>query len=159
VFEFNTPVRFQDGDGDLDKKLEEEIPNIILKINRAYRDKTQECGHDTVWRHLPQYFKGTSDSLVSSLNVLESFLASDKVEYGEDKMVTLDVLKQGLMAFMQENNLPRVPMNTSDFWRVPLQKRGLQISKEQFQVRGRSKLVEVVKGLELIDSGMAGDIL
>jgi hypothetical protein len=144
--------------GDLDKRLEEEIPNIILKINRAYREKANDCGKDIVWKHLPQYFKGTSDSLVSSLNVLESFLASDKVLYAEDKFTYLDTLKHGLTTFMQENNLPRVPMNTQDFWRVPLQKRGLQVTKEMMNIRGRDKQIDIVRGIELLDAGV-GDLL
>jgi hypothetical protein len=96
VFDFQIPVR--DGDMRLGNKIEEEVPALLVKINRGYRKMAAEAGHMNIWNILPPYLLAARDTMAQSTSSLEALLNSNQVDIGEDKYCPFDefvrVLKQ-----------------------------------------------------------------
>jgi len=102
VFEFLRKV--SQGDADLGKKLQAEIPYVMLKCNRAYQDAVRECGSDNVWSHLPQYFKQTRAELREAINPMHHFMNCGKLRFDPDAYMPLEAWKRAFRAHCDENN-------------------------------------------------------
>jgi hypothetical protein len=80
VVEFGKPVA--KGDPRLMAEIQKELPQLLQKCNRAYREKVKKCGHITPWTKdadgrpmaLPQYFHDQAAKLKKSLNSIMSFV-------------------------------------------------------------------------------------
>ena len=53
-----------------------ELPRIILKCNRFYRAALRKVGPQSIWEHLPAYFKRNRDHLQGELSSIHAFIAS-----------------------------------------------------------------------------------
>lgn len=63
-----------------------EIAALTFKWNCAYRMKAKECGQDSIWKHVPQYFMDTRKALTSQTNSLMAFLSeSDRIRLQIDE--------------------------------------------------------------------------
>lgn len=88
IFDFTQ--RVDNADMDLGKKLALEMPAILRKCNRAYRDAARKCASRSIWKFLPPYFQQTKQDLVESVNSLESFLASGAIAFDENAYMPFD---------------------------------------------------------------------
>lgn len=123
------------GDMRLGAKLEKEIPDIIVKCNRAYRDVASRHGSSNIWTILPAYFRRTSNELAQTINQLEAFMASDEVVLGPEHAVPVDEFKNALVAFSQLNGFAK-PRLTADFFRGPFSRHNIRREKSARAWRG-----------------------
>lgn len=86
LFRFDNVVK--DKDTTLDAKLQQELPQVILKCNRAYLEAVDEVGSGDIWKAMPKYFMEGRNSVASMCNPLEDFITCGKVELGADKFVS-----------------------------------------------------------------------
>lgn len=105
VFEFVRKV--VDGDVELKHKLRREMPNIILKCNRAYHWAVKKCGADYIWNHLPEYFKRTRDNVAKDMDPLKDFLDSGRLVFDKDAYMPLEKLKLMFQQYCSENAIKK----------------------------------------------------
>lgn len=148
VFDFEVPV--VNGDMRLGKKLEEELPDILVKCNRAYRHMAAEHGSENVWNLLGDYFKKTSSELAQSINALEAYLSSDQVQYGADKAIPFDQFKFGLTSFMQNNRFERVRFS-ADYFRGPFTLRNIRKERCTRVWMGKEITKEFLLGIDIVE--------
>lgn len=67
------------GDTELGKKLDAEMPVILLKCNRAYLEARERVGADNIWVHLPEYFDRMKQELTEATNPVQEFMNSGQV--------------------------------------------------------------------------------
>jgi hypothetical protein len=123
VFDFERSVT--DGDMELGKKLELELPSLLVKCNRAYLHYVRQVGGDNVWKHLPPYFIRKKHELLASTNSLVAFLTSDLVKLEDESFVPSVEFKASYKNFCADNNLTR----------PSFQKENLQFSFNQYGLR------------------------
>jgi hypothetical protein len=148
VFDFCKPVHH--GDMKLGDKLEVEMPLILVKCVRAYREAAAAWGTQNIWSVLPPYFKRTRDELAASVNSFEAFLASDEVVIGSDKYCPLADLKHALKTFEMANGYKSAKM-TAEFWRGPFAKHNMDKRTETLEYHGKRLKREYVFGVDLAD--------
>jgi hypothetical protein len=127
IFDFGNQV--VNGDMELARKLEREMPAILKKCNRAYLETAQKYGSKNIWNHLPAYFKGTRADLEEATNSMENFLNSDKVEFAEDAYCKYEEFVQLYRTHAKEFNLGR-PRIDKDFLKTPFAKRRLHVRND-----------------------------
>ena len=147
LFDFVKPVVH--GDMRLGEKLESELPDLLVKCNRAYRAMAEEHGSTQIWTILPNYFKNTSSELAQTINALEAFMASSELTFGADCRMPFDDFKNAVNAFAQINGFPR-PRFTLDFFRGPFTRRGIRRQKGTFTWRGAVLTREFLFGVDLV---------
>lgn len=127
VFDFVKNV--QDGDMELAKKLDLEMPAILKKCNKAYLEAAAMYGKKNIWKILPEYFCQTRADLEEAVNSMEHFLGSGKIIYGRDLYCKYDEFIQAYKLHVDENNFPKRQV-TKDFLRTPLAKKGIMVRHE-----------------------------
>lgn len=158
VFDFEKPV--VNGDMRLGQKIEDELPDLIVKCNRAYREKANQHGSANIWSLLPAYFQRTSNELAQTINALEAFLACDEVSFGPECAVPFDEFKNSVVAYAQINGYAR-PKFSIDYFRGPFTRRRIQKEKCTRTWRGRVLHRDFLLGVDLAmtDGGGAGNVL
>lgn len=124
VFDFCNQV--VDGDMELARKLDREMPAILKKCNRAYLDMAQKIGNKNIWNHLPNYFRGTRAELEESTHPMENFLNSDKVVVASEATCPYNDFIQAFKTHAKEFNLGYVRID-KDFLKTPFAKRKLAV--------------------------------
>ena len=113
---FDFQKRVDNGDMNLGKKLEAEMPNLIQKCNKAYLSAVQTCASDNVWKHLPPYFHSTREELGESTNVLEHFLKSNALRFGSELYVPWNDFLGAFQAHVRSHNFKCVHNFTKDYY-------------------------------------------
>lgn len=132
VFEFMRKVVH--GDTNLGRKLDAEMPRIILKCNRAYHAAVRRVGTDSVWCHLPEYFRRTKEELTEASNPVQHFMSSGKLAYHDpDAYMPFDTLKRAFQGHCEENNYARVSLSLDKFIPVMLEF-GIQLERNRTPV-------------------------
>jgi hypothetical protein len=126
IFDFSKQV--VDGDMELAKKLECEMPAIIKKCNRAYLETAQRCGSKNIWNHLPTFFRTTRKELEEITNSMENFLNSGKVDFAPEAVCSYDEFIQAFKIHAKEFNLGRFRID-KDFVKTPFAKRFLVVKE------------------------------
>lgn len=71
-------------DQTLDVRLKEQVPNILVHVNRIYLEIVNTCQssrqHD-LEKHLPDYFREMRTDIIDEEKPLSRFLASDRLEF------------------------------------------------------------------------------
>ena len=125
LFEFAKAVKH--ANTQLGKLLYDEIPLLIQKGNRAYREAVELYGNNDLWDGiLPQYFFGTRQQMQEQTNSLAAFLSSTYIEYVEDAVTPMRTLLDICNQFTRENNFARVKW-TRENYASPFEKRGIDI--------------------------------
>lgn len=146
------------GDMKLGEKLLLEIPTIIVKANRAYRDAARLWGMTNIWTVLPQYFLHTRDEMAQATNVLEAFLASNDVTRGHNKFCPFEDFKTALKMFAQQNNYARTGRFTWEFFRGPLDKFGIKKVRDTREYHDRRLTRDYLEGID-IDTAQTENVL
>lgn len=145
LFDFAKPVRAEDCVGNLQDLLRDELPDILVKCNRAYRTTAQDSGQKNVWSLLPLYFKKTSQDLLASIQPLESFLDSENVVMDPGQYVILNSFKEAMQEWFHANGLGRQRI-TKEFLQAPLLRRNLRVERDQTMGQ------DVIRGLHLVQT-------
>ena len=147
VYDFEKPVL--QGDMRLGEKIDNEMPDLLVKCNRAYREMAARHGSDNIWTLLGPYFHKTSSELAQTINVLEAFLACDEVVFGAGKYVPFDEFKNAVSAYAQINGFTK-PKFHVDYFRGPFTKRGITKEKGTKTWNGRVLNREFLIGVDLV---------
>jgi len=146
LFEFAKPVR--NGDMRLADKLNDELPNIIQKCNKAYLEKARKYSDANIWSVLPSYFASTRDALAQATNSIEGFLASPDVRVGDDQWCPLDDFKSALKDYEIKNSIPS-RRYSNDLFVGPFEKLGLKICRDTRSYRGVDRYRDYVIGVDI----------
>lgn len=130
IFDFHKPVRAEDCVGNLQDLLREELPEILVKCNRAYRVTAQAHGQKNIWSLLPTYFKTTSKDLLANIHPLEAFLESEYVDMDPESYVLLSRFKDELQGYCHAMGMGRQRIS-KDFLHAPLLRRNLKVERDE----------------------------
>jgi hypothetical protein len=103
IFRFDK--RVEKTDANLGKRLIEELPWFIIKVNRAYLEAANAHGNSNIWEVLPEEFEIASDAAMSTLSVVDAFMRSSYITLEPETMISVRKFKMLLKAFILENNL------------------------------------------------------
>ena len=126
VSRFDTKV--ENADGNLSKKLYNEISSIIRSCNLQYLKYANLHGDKDLWSWIPPYFKETQKLMTTSTNTLNAFLDSDNIRFGPDLFIPKDVFFKEYNIFCNNNNMTKNKI-TIDFYKSPFQKYKITINK------------------------------
>lgn len=118
IFEFINKVK--NGDTRLGKKLQKEIPNLLLKCNRAYLDTIDKHRDTDIEKLLPKYFIETRNIMAEETNALYNFLNSDVVIYDPDYRITKDRLFQAFKLYCDMNRM-KAPQLIKQYYEGPFE--------------------------------------
>ncbi len=155
LFDFSRAVT--NGDMKLGEKLEAEMPQILVKCNRAYLEMVRAHSHTNLWQILPDYFRATRDEMAQTVNCVEAYLSSGEVVFGADLFMPTKDLKAAISGFAQANGFER-PKYSKDFWRGPLSKFNLSMETCRRMYNGKTVNQSFVLGISFnnADDGEAG---
>jgi len=128
IFDFNQKVK--KGDTLLGKKLGKEIPNLILKCNKAYLGAVNKYKGTDIWQIVPEYFKRTRQIMSEQINSLVHYLSSDKVEYGDELYCELDRFAASFKDYCLEHSFPKQRW-IKTFYTGPIEDVGLVMKREK----------------------------
>jgi hypothetical protein len=114
---FNFSKKVTKANTQLGKRLQEELPSILVKANRAYIEAVQKYGKKDIWDRtvLPKYFRKTQSDMAEQTNALSHFLASGKLSYGPEKYMKLKRFIQCFNEHIRENTLVKHAWNEDYF--------------------------------------------
>ena len=93
-------------DSDLDKKLYGELPKILVKANKIYRRYAEKHGHQSLYESgvLPQIFHDVRTMTMSSLSMIDSFMASEYASFDENSCCTIQQFTVALRSFTSDHS-------------------------------------------------------
>lgn len=154
IFAWNFTKQVKDADPHLDKKLENELPIILLKCVKAYLDYSNKYRDKDIWNVVPEYFKIIQNQVAMVASTLHNFLASPGVKYGKDLFVPQKIFVDMFNAHCVTNQLPRHTFN-QDFYAGPFSSRDIEVKKEAVEYKGRKYGVQsVIYGLDVVDDSL-----
>lgn len=116
-------------DSRLLKKLESEIPQVVLKCNRFYRAALTYVGESSVWEKLPEYFRASRKKFQSEMSAIHGFFNSDEVQIVLDDngkpdkniYISTSALRDAYIQWKKDNEI-----RDNDRWSVELYSKALQ---------------------------------
>ena len=103
IFRFDKKI--EKTDASLGKRLVEELPKFLIKVNRAYLEAAAAHGNENIWEILPEEFSIASEAAMSTLSVLDAFMRSSNIEMVPGEVMTLRKFKTMLRVFVTDNQL------------------------------------------------------
>jgi hypothetical protein len=152
LFDFHKPVRAEDCVGNLQDLLRDELPDILVKCNRAYRTTAKDNGTKNIWSLLPMYFKKTSQDLLASIQPLEFYLDSGDVVMDPDHYVLLNAFKDQMQDWFVRNGMGRQRV-TKEFLSAPLLRRNLRVERDS------TLRQDIIRGLRFLETESMADPL
>jgi hypothetical protein len=136
ILPWNFAKQVKDADTQLDEKLNQEIPAILLKCVRAYLDYAQKYRNKDIWNVVPEYFKTVQKQVAMVASTLHNFLESTNLIYGSELYVPQKIFVQVFNQHCQANNLGRPKFNP-DFYAGPFSSREIEVREESLTYKGR----------------------
>tara|TARA_R110001606_G_scaffold398023_1_gene576065 strand:+ start:93 stop:1535 length:1443 start_codon:yes stop_codon:yes gene_type:complete len=148
---WNFGKQVKEADPQLEDRLDDEIPIILLKCVRAYLDYAQKYTNQDIWNVVPKYFKAIQTQVAMVTNSLQNFLASEKVKYGADLFCPQKLFTQMFNQHCQENNLGKFKFNP-DFYAGPFSTRDIEVRLEAVTYQGRAYPPQpILFGVDVVD--------
>ena len=153
IVAWNFSKQVTEADGNLEDKLEQELPVILYKCITAYLDyayRYRAVGN--VWNVLPKYFVDIQAEIAQGTNPLQHFLASDKVRFGHEYTCPT---REFVIAFNQhcmENNLGKHRFH-KDFYEGVFRSRDItEIMTATYRGRSLPRTVKAFRGIDMADN-------
>ena len=127
---FDFPKRVHDGDMELGRKLDKEMPRLLLKCNRAYLQAVRMHARDNIWKHLPAPFHAAKEELAESVNSLVHFLRSGQLEFGSHAYMPFEHFAAAYEGYVSSMGLQRMRL-TGDRVSQPLLEGKCRVVKNQ----------------------------
>lgn len=127
---FLFPNSVQNGDMGLGKKLDRELPAIMLKANRAYLEAVRLYSRDNVWKHLPTEFHLAKEELSETVNSVTSFLRSGQLQFGPDVYMPMDEFSVGYQAYVQALGLRKIQLTKDNISSPLMAAAGCRVKKD-----------------------------
>ena len=138
ILPWNFTKQVQEADPNLDKKLEAELPAILLKCVRAYLDYSERYNGRDIWNVVPEYFKIIQNQVAMVANTLHHFLNSVRVVKGEDKFVPEEVFVQAYNLHCARSIKGKRPdLFNPDFYVGPFSAHGITVQNIAVNHKGR----------------------
>jgi len=148
---WNFGKQVKEADPQLEDRLDDEIPIILLKCVKAYLDYAQKFPNQDIWNVVPKYFKAIQTQVAMVTNSLQNFLASEKVKYGAEFFCPQKLFTQIFNQHCHENNLGKFKFNP-DFYAGPFSTRDLEVRVEPVTYQGRAYPPQpVIYGIDVVD--------
>ena len=128
IFKFDKKVK--KGDTRLGKKLELEIPNIILKSNKAYLETVNKYPGIDIWNLVPEYFIKTRDEMAEYTNALIHMLKNGKTILDPKVYCKLEKFKARFKDYCIENSFKSAPWRPS-YYGIVFEEFGITIRKDK----------------------------
>jgi hypothetical protein len=146
VFDFVRSVT--KADLELSNKLDAELPQVMLKCNKAYREAVLQVGSRSVWECLPAYFRDTQRELELATNPLQNFLASGRVQLNPDLRMSFEDFKGLFSDFLRHNHFGRPPRLTKDYFKSAFCRHGISCKDKSAGGSGGGMLIGIGLGDE-----------
>lgn len=147
VFEFKKPVH--GGDMKLGEKLNKELPYIIRKCNRAYREMADKYSDVNIWTVLPEYFINTRDTLARATNFVVNFMSSEAVVIDKNEVCSFAEFKFALKEHAASNSLHTKQL-TDDVFDGPFAKFNIKkLGTQTLMYNGKKVTTEFIGGCAL----------
>jgi phage/plasmid-associated DNA primase len=127
IFEF--PKQVHKSDMTLGTKIDEEIPAILLKCNRAYLNAVRLYAKNNIWNHLPEQFHSSKDDLTESVNSIVSFLRCGQLDFGGDIYMPLENFTSAYETYTNSMGLQRIRFSMDKFSH-PLMQVNCRVTKD-----------------------------
>lgn len=107
IFRFDK--RVTNMDNELGEKMKRELPRFIIKANRAYREMADRHGMKNIWDVISQEFIEARDKSMANASIIDSFVRSTKVVYGDGGYMSLPKFRMMLREYGDMNGfeMPR----------------------------------------------------
>ena len=124
-------------DNELGKKMQAELPLFIVKANRAYREMALNHGHKNIWDVISNEFVEARDKSMANVSIIDSFVRSAKVVYGEGGQISLPKFRALLRDYGDSNGF-EMPRNL-DVHHIAgiLQKYDVTVTRGEFMEDGQ----------------------
>jgi hypothetical protein len=154
ILAWNFAKQVKEADPQLDEKLNNELPIILLKCVRAYIDYSNKYRNKDIWNVVPEYFKKIQKQVAMVASSLHNFLESTLIKYDKDLFVPQKLFVQVFNQHCQANNLGRHKF-TQDFYAGPFSSREIEVREEVVTYNGRTYPRQpVVYGLDVVDESL-----
>lgn len=154
ILPWNFTKQVQEADPNLEKKLEKELPIILLKCVRGYLDYSNKFRDRDIWNVVPNYFKLIQKQVAMVASTLTNFLESTNIEFGEDMFVPQKLFVQVFNQHCHENNLGKHKFHP-DFYIGPFSSRDVEVRNESVTYKGRLYPKQpVIYGLNVIEESL-----
>ena len=155
ILAWNFTKQVREADPHLDKKLEKEMPIILLKCIRAYLDYSNKYRDRDIWNVVPEYFKTIQKQVAMVANTLHNFLESTNVRFGKDLFVPQKVFVPVFNQHCQANNLGKHKFNP-DFYVGPFSSRDLEVRNAEVTYRDEFYPMQpVIYGVDVVMDGVS----
>jgi adenosyl cobinamide kinase/adenosyl cobinamide phosphate guanylyltransferase len=154
ILPWNFTKQVREADPLLDKKLEKELPIILLKCIRAYLEYSNLYRDKDIWNVVPPYFKQIQKQVAMVANTLHHFLDSTNIILGKEQFVPQKMFVQAFNTHCNANNLGK-PRFNPDFYVGPFSAHDIEVRNEIVTYKGRTyPLQPVVFGVDIVEDEM-----
>lgn len=108
---FDFPNRVHNGDMELGRKIDREMPSLIVKCNRAYLSAVRRYAKDNVWKHLPAPFHAAKEEFTESVNSIVSFLRSGQLAFDKDAYMPFEHFAAAYESYTHGMGLSRIKLS------------------------------------------------
>jgi hypothetical protein len=155
ILPWNFTKQVQEADPNLEKKLEKELPTILLKCIRGYLDYSNKYRDRDIWNVVPPYFKLIQKQVAMVASTLTNFLESTNIEYGTELFVPQKLFLPVFNQHCQSNNLGKHKFHP-DFYMGPFSTRDIEVRNESVTYKGRLYPRQpIIYGLDVIEETLA----
>ena len=155
ILPWNFTKQVQEADPNLEKKLEKELPTILLKCIRGYLDYSNKYRDRDIWNVVPPYFKLIQKQVAMVASTLTNFLESTNIEYGTELFVPQKLFVPVFNQHCQSNNLGKHKFHP-DFYMGPFSTRDIEVRNESVTYKGRLYPRQpIIYGLDVIEETLA----
>ena len=157
ILPWNFTKQVQEADPHLDKKLENELPAILLKCVRAYLDYSERYNGRDIWNVVPKYFKKIQDQVAMVANTLHHFMNSVRVIKGDNKFVPEEVFVQAYNSHCARSIKGKRPDQWSpDFYVGPFSTYGIDVRNESVTYNGKTYAAQsVFYGVDVVEEELS----
>ena len=127
---FDFPRRVHNGDMELGRKIEAELPATLVKCNRAYLEAVRMHARENIWRHLPAPFHTAKDEFTESVNSIVHFLRSGQLDFDRKLYMPFENFAAMYEGYVASMGLQRMRL-TGDRIAQPLLEAGCRVIKNE----------------------------
>jgi hypothetical protein len=151
IFPFRKQVLPEHMDMELPEKLKAETARILFKCVWAYQEAAREHKKAGIWSVLPATLQKAKEEMALSTNALRHFMASEVMDYGEDKEIPLNLFIRQFNEHCRANNLGRYKFGP-DFYNGPFGSKNVDVVSKTAEYKGKVyKRHNWVVGVDIID--------
>jgi phage/plasmid-associated DNA primase len=155
ILAWNFGKQVRNADPQLDTKLRDEMPRILLKCVMAYLDYSNKYRNKDIWDVVPDYFKTIQKQVAMVASSLHNFMESTNLVFGADKYVPQKEFIQRFNQHCRENNLGNHKFH-QDFYAGPFSSRDIEVRNEMVVYRDIPYPIQpIIYGLDLVNDTLA----